>query len=65
MVVDVLDRYYLGITLLITVGWQCLGFAIAWTLQVSGGLGADGRLTAFGELTRLRLRGTQFDKITE
>ncbi|KAI0052394.1 DUF1295-domain-containing protein [Auriscalpium vulgare] len=31
--VHALDRYYLGITLLVTVGWQMLGFFIAWTLQ--------------------------------
>ncbi|KAF4611060.1 hypothetical protein D9613_006802 [Agrocybe pediades] len=28
-----LDRYYLALTLLVTVGYQLLGFAIAWTLQ--------------------------------
>lgn len=33
--VHALDRYYLGITVLVTVGWQALGFLIAWTLQVS------------------------------
>lgn len=32
--VTVLDRYYLAITLLITIGYQLLGFVIAWTLQV-------------------------------
>jgi hypothetical protein len=31
----VIDRYYLTITLLITLAWQIAGFAIAWTLQVS------------------------------
>ncbi|KAI0656923.1 hypothetical protein C8Q70DRAFT_1006955 [Cubamyces menziesii] len=31
--VNVLDRYYLAITLLVTVGYQLLGFAIAWTFQ--------------------------------
>jgi hypothetical protein len=31
--VHVLDSYYLGITLLVTVGYQLLGFAIAWTFQ--------------------------------
>ncbi|KAI0739054.1 DUF1295-domain-containing protein [Daedaleopsis nitida] len=31
--VHVLDQYYLAITLLITVGYQLSGFAIAWTLQ--------------------------------
>lgn len=30
---NVLDRFYLSITLLITVGWQLLGFALAWTFQ--------------------------------
>jgi hypothetical protein len=35
MVAFVIDQYYLVITLLITIGWQCLGFFIAWTLQVS------------------------------
>lgn len=33
MIVHVLDRYYLLITFLITLGWQLLGFFIAWTLQ--------------------------------
>lgn len=33
MVAFVIDQYYLVITLLITIGWQCLGFFIAWTLQ--------------------------------
>lgn len=28
-----LDSYYLAITVLVTVGYQLLGFAIAWTLQ--------------------------------
>lgn len=32
--VHALDGYYLGITLLVTVGYQLLGFAIAWTFQV-------------------------------
>ncbi|TDL23754.1 DUF1295-domain-containing protein [Rickenella mellea] len=31
--VHVLDKYYLSITLLITVAYQLLGFFIAWTLQ--------------------------------
>ncbi|KAF8159750.1 hypothetical protein B0H34DRAFT_704665 [Crassisporium funariophilum] len=31
--VHALDRYYLALTLLVTVGYQLLGFAIAWTLQ--------------------------------
>lgn len=31
--VQVLDRYYLLITFLVTVGYQMLGFAIAWTFQ--------------------------------
>jgi len=31
--VHALDRYYLAFTLLVTVGYQLLGFAIAWTLQ--------------------------------
>ncbi|KAA1474998.1 DUF1295-domain-containing protein [Dentipellis sp. KUC8613] len=31
--VHALDRYYLGITILVTIGYQLLGFAIAWTLQ--------------------------------
>ncbi|KAF5335935.1 hypothetical protein D9611_006246 [Ephemerocybe angulata] len=31
--VHVLDRYYLGLTLLVTLGYQLLGFAIAWTFQ--------------------------------
>ncbi|KAI0642565.1 hypothetical protein C8Q79DRAFT_982712 [Trametes meyenii] len=31
--VDVLDRYYLAITLLVTMAYQLSGFAIAWTFQ--------------------------------
>ena len=31
--VHVLDPYYLGITILITIGYQLFGFAIAWTFQ--------------------------------
>ncbi|RPD55989.1 DUF1295-domain-containing protein [Lentinus tigrinus ALCF2SS1-6] len=31
--VNVLDKYYLAITLLVTVGYQLTGFAIAWTFQ--------------------------------
>lgn len=31
--VNVLDRYYLGITLLVTFGYQLTGFVIAYTLQ--------------------------------
>ncbi|KAF8952417.1 hypothetical protein BDZ97DRAFT_1909289 [Flammula alnicola] len=31
--VHALDRYYLALTLLVTVGYQLSGFAIAWTLQ--------------------------------
>ncbi|KDR67940.1 hypothetical protein GALMADRAFT_257439 [Galerina marginata CBS 339.88] len=31
--VHALDRYYLALTLLVTVGYQLAGFAIAWTLQ--------------------------------
>ena len=34
MTVYVLDKYYLAITFLITLGWQALGFAIAFTLQI-------------------------------
>lgn len=34
MVVHVLDDFYLAITFLITLGWQALGFAIAFTLQI-------------------------------
>jgi len=33
MTVFVLDHYYLLVTLLVTVGYQLLGFFIAWTLQ--------------------------------
>jgi len=33
MVVHVLDQYYLAITLLVTIGYQLTGFAIAWTFQ--------------------------------
>jgi len=32
---EIIDPYNLTITLLITIAWQCIGFAIAWTLQVS------------------------------
>jgi hypothetical protein len=28
-----LDNYYLAITLLVTIGYQLSGFAIAWTFQ--------------------------------
>ncbi|KAF8899644.1 hypothetical protein CPB84DRAFT_1709593 [Gymnopilus junonius] len=31
--VHVLDHFYLLLTLLVTIGYQLLGFAIAWTLQ--------------------------------
>ncbi|KAK7056171.1 hypothetical protein VNI00_002723 [Paramarasmius palmivorus] len=31
--VYVLDKYYLGITVLVTTAYQLLGFAIAWTFQ--------------------------------
>lgn len=34
MIHYVLDEYYLAITLLVTVGWQLLGFALAYGLQV-------------------------------
>lgn len=34
MTAFVIDRYYLVITLLITLAWQIGGFFIAWTLQV-------------------------------
>ncbi|KAF8517929.1 DUF1295-domain-containing protein [Hysterangium stoloniferum] len=33
MVVYVLDQYYLAITVLITIGYQLVGFLIAWTFQ--------------------------------
>jgi hypothetical protein len=29
----IIDPYNLTITLLITIAWQCTGFAIAWTFQ--------------------------------
>ena len=32
--VHVLDNFYLAITFLVTVGYQMLGFAVAWTFQV-------------------------------
>lgn len=32
--VHALDKYYLALTFLITLGYQMLGFAIAWTFQV-------------------------------
>lgn len=28
-----IDRFYLTLTLLVTIGYQLTGFAIAWTLQ--------------------------------
>lgn len=31
--VHVLDDYYLAITLLVTVGFQMVGFAVAWAFQ--------------------------------
>ncbi|EJD07435.1 DUF1295-domain-containing protein [Fomitiporia mediterranea MF3/22] len=31
--VHALDKYYLGITILVTTGYQALGFFIAWTFQ--------------------------------
>ncbi|OCB85427.1 hypothetical protein A7U60_g7436 [Sanghuangporus baumii] len=31
--VHALDKYYLGITILVTIGYQALGFFIAWTFQ--------------------------------
>ena len=31
--VHALDRHYLGITILVTVGYQLVGFAIAWTFK--------------------------------
>lgn len=34
MVVYVLDNYYLAITFLITLGWQVIGFIIAYGLQI-------------------------------
>jgi hypothetical protein len=33
MPVDILDKYYLAWTLLVAIGYQLLGFAIAWTFQ--------------------------------
>jgi hypothetical protein len=33
MAVDALDKYYLALTVLVTIGYQLLGFAIAWTFQ--------------------------------
>ncbi|KAG8926571.1 hypothetical protein FRC02_008796 [Tulasnella sp. 418] len=33
MTVHVLDKYYLSITLLVTIGYQLAGFAIAWTFK--------------------------------
>jgi len=33
MAIPVLDRYYLSLTLLITIAYQLLFFAIAWTLH--------------------------------
>lgn len=33
----VIDKYYLTFTFLVTFAYQCLGFFIAWTLQVSQG----------------------------
>ena len=57
--VHALDRYYLGITILVTIGWQALGFLIAWTLQV---LSAQRR-----PVSKLMSGHSpfQFDKITD
>ncbi|CAE6409815.1 unnamed protein product [Rhizoctonia solani] len=33
MSINALDKYYLALTILVTTGYQLLGFAIAWTLQ--------------------------------
>jgi hypothetical protein len=35
MTILVLDKYYLAITLLVTIVYQLSGFAIAWTFQVN------------------------------
>jgi hypothetical protein len=41
--IQIIDKYNLVISLLITVGWQMLGFAIAWTFKVGAGVYAAGR----------------------
>lgn len=33
--IQIIDKYNLVISLLITVAWQMMGFAIAWTFKVS------------------------------
>ncbi|KAB5594495.1 hypothetical protein CTheo_2126 [Ceratobasidium theobromae] len=33
MPVDILDKYYLALTVLVTTGYQLLGFAVAWSFQ--------------------------------
>jgi hypothetical protein len=33
--IQIIDKYNLVITFLVTLGWQMLGFAIAWTFKVS------------------------------
>lgn len=57
--VHVLDKYYLSITLLVTIGYQLLGFAIAWTLQVRSFL-CSNNLYVVTHVYRFK-----FDKITD
>ncbi|KAI0266154.1 DUF1295-domain-containing protein [Gloeopeniophorella convolvens] len=59
----VLDKYYLGITALVTVGWQIAGFAIAWTLQVSAPCSL--RLPYPPPFPAALTQNFQFDKITD
>jgi len=53
--VHALDQFYLAYTLLVTVGYQLLGFAIAWTLQFdkitdfTGGMDLGQKLDSSGE----------------
>ncbi|KAJ3554525.1 hypothetical protein NM688_g3063 [Phlebia brevispora] len=45
--VHALDRYYLAVTLLVTVGYQGLGFLIAWTCQFDKITDFTGGLSVF------------------
>lgn len=51
--VHALDRFYLLLTLLVTIGYQLLGFAIAWALQFdkitdfTGGMAIPSRWLSF------------------
>jgi hypothetical protein len=53
MAAHVLDPYYLSITVLITIGYQLSGFAIAWSLQfdkITGTLAVSPALSLLSDL---------------